>query len=122
MVTTVETALEREVAGRIMRGGAKPSYRTLSVGEVLTTEGELGDDVFLLLNGVLLVEVGGEAITEVGPGAILGERALTEGGRRTSTLRALTKAKVAVVRPDQLDRDALATISAGHRREETAAG
>lgn len=108
MVTAVETALERQVAGHIMRGGTKPDYRKLSAGDVLTTEGEPGDDVYLLLNGVLVVEVGGESITEVGPGAILGGRAALEGGVRTSTTRALTKAKVAVVRSDQLDRDALA--------------
>jgi hypothetical protein len=122
MVTTVETALERQVATHIMRGGAKPSYKKLSAGDVLTTEGEPGDDVFLLLNGVLMVEVGGEPINEVGPGAILGGRAALEGGLRTSTTRALTKAKVAVVRPDQLDRDALATINAGQHHEDATPG
>jgi CRP-like cAMP-binding protein len=68
---------------------------------------------------VLSVEVDGEPLAEVGPGAILGERAGLAGGVRTSTLRALTKAKVAVVRPDQLDPDALAELESGHRREET---
>jgi len=57
-------------------------------------------------------------LAEVGPGAILGERAALEGGRRTSTLRALTKAKVAVVRPDQLDQAALAELKVGHQRED----
>lgn len=118
MVTAVESALEREVAGHIMRGGEKPSYRRLKAGELLTEEGAADDDVFLLLNGVLVVEVGGEALAEVGPGAILGERAVLEGGARTSTLRALTRAKVAVVRADQVDAAALTGISAGHRREE----
>jgi hypothetical protein len=121
MVTAVETALEREVAGHIMRGGEKPSYRKIKAGETLTTQGEAGDEVYLLLNGVLTVDVGGEVIAEVGPGAILGERAALEGGVRTSTLRAVTKSKVAVVRADQLDRDALAAISDGHRRENSAA-
>lgn len=120
MVTAVETALERQVAGHIMRGGAKPSYRDLAAGDVLTTEGEPGEDVFLLLNGVMVVEVGGEAVNEIGPGAILGGRAALEGGRRTSTVRAVTRAKVAVVRPDQLDRDALSTINAGQRHEDAA--
>jgi hypothetical protein len=118
MVTAVETALERELAGRIMRGGEKPSIRTLRKGAVLTDEGEDGDEVFLLLNGVLTVEVNKNPVAEVGPGAILGERALLEGGRRTSTLRAATTAKVAVVRGDQLDLDALREVSAGHRRED----
>lgn len=118
LVTAVETALERDVAGHIMRGGGKPSIRKVKEGATLTEQGAPGDEVFLLLNGVLSVEVDGEPLADVGPGAILGERSVLEGGTRTSTLRALTKAKVAVVSADQVDRDALAAISAGHRRED----
>jgi hypothetical protein len=117
LVTAVETALERELAGHIMRGGGKSSIRKLKEGALLTEQGATGNDVFLLLNGVLNVEVDGESIAEVGPGAILGERAALEGGVRTSTLRALTKATVAVAKADQLAEDQLAEISAGHRRE-----
>lgn len=118
VVTEVETALERDVAGRIMRGGGKPKVRSVKEGAVLTEQGAAGDDVFLLLNGVLQVEVDGEPLADVGPGAILGERSALEGGARTSTLRALTKAKVAVVPADRLDREALAAIGSGHRRED----
>ncbi len=117
LVTAVETALERELAGHIMRGGGKSSIRKVKEGGLLTEQGETGDDVFLLLNGVVSVEVDGEALAEVGPGAILGERAALEGGVRTSTLRALTKVTVAVVKPDQLAEDELTRLSAGHRRE-----
>jgi hypothetical protein len=117
MVTAVESALERELAGHIMRGGGKSSIRKLKEGALLTEQGTQGDDVYLLLNGVLNVEVDSEVIAEVGPGAILGERAALEGGVRTSTLRALTKATVAVVKADQLAEDQLAELSAGHRRE-----
>jgi len=120
LVTAVESALERELAGHIMRGGEKPSLRTLKQGSLLTEQGAEGQEIYLLLNGVLSVEVDGEAVAEVGPGAILGERAVLEGGRRTSTLRALTKAKVAVVHPDQLDPAALADLVEGHRREDAA--
>ena len=117
MVTAVETALERELASHIMRGGAKSSIRKLKADALLTEQGSEGDDVFLLLNGVVGVEVDGEAIAEVGPGAILGERAALEGGVRTSTLRALTKVTVAVVNADQLAEDERTQLSAGHRRE-----
>jgi CRP-like cAMP-binding protein len=47
-----------------------------------------------------------------------GERAVLEGGLRTSTVRAVTKCKLAVAKADQLDREALQQLSAGHRREE----
>ena len=44
--------------------------------------------------------------------------AVLEGGERTSTLRAVTKCKVAAVPADKLDLDALSEISKTHRREE----
>jgi CRP-like cAMP-binding protein len=103
-----------------MRGGAKPAIRKFAAGDVLTEQGQPGDELFLLLDGVLAVEVDGEPLAEVGPGAILGERAILEGGARTSTLRAMTKAKVAVARAGDIDVAALQELRDGHRREVTA--
>jgi hypothetical protein len=117
LVTAVETALERELAGLIMRGGDKPELRKLKAGALLTEQGQPGGEVFLVLDGVLVSEVDGQPVAELGPGAILGERAVLEGGVRTSTLRAVTKCRVAVARGDQLDRKVLEQISEGHRRE-----
>jgi hypothetical protein len=118
LVTTAETALERELSHLIMRGSEKPKIKKLRKRKTLTEQGEAGDEVFLLLDGVLSVEVGGEPLAELGPGAILGERAVLEGGVRTATLRAVTKCKVAVVPADRVDPDALDEISKEHRREE----
>ena len=119
LVTAVETALERELSAEIMRGGEKPKIRTLKEGQVLVEQGQLGHELYLLLDGVLEVNVDGETIAEVGPGAILGERALLEpDGRRTSTLRALTKSRVAVADASQLESAKLRDVSEGHRREE----
>lgn len=117
-VTEVETALERELSRTIMRGGAKPKIRKVAAGKTLVEQGESGDEMFLLLDGVLSVEVNGDVLADLGPGAVLGERALLEGGTRTSTLRARTPAKVAVVSEEDVDRDKLAELSKGHRREE----
>jgi hypothetical protein len=118
LVTTAETALERELSHLIMRGDAKPKIKKLRKGKALTKQGERGDEVFLLLDGVLSAEVEGQSVAELGPGAILGERAVLEGGVRTSTLRAVTRCKVAIAAADRVDPDALAEISKGHRREE----
>jgi hypothetical protein len=122
LVTEVETALERELSATIMRAGAKPAIRKLREGKALVEQGEAGASVFLLLDGVVSVEVDGEPLAQLGPGAVLGERAVLEGGVRTSTLRAATRCKVAVASGDQLDPAALAELSTGHRREETASG
>ena len=101
-----------------MRGEPKPEIRTVKKGQSVVEQGEPGDELFLLLDGVLDVVVDGEPIAEVGPGAILGERAVLEGGHRTATLRARTKCRLAVAAGDAIDRDALATLSEGHRRED----
>jgi len=117
VVTEVETALERQLQESIMRGGAKPDIRRIKQDKTLVEQGSASDDLFLLLNGVLVVEVDGEALAEVGPGAVLGERAVLEGGTRTATLRAVTECKVAAVPADRVDRDKLAMLAEDHRRE-----
>ena len=119
LVTAVETALERELSSHIMRSGAKPAIRALKQGHTLTEQGAVGAELYLLLDGVLAVEVDGKVVAEVGPGAVVGERAALEGGIRTSTLRALTPTRVAVARSDQLTDEARAELERGHRREES---
>lgn len=116
-VTAVESALERALSTDVMRGGERPAIRKVRRGEVLVREGDAGDDVFLVLDGVLGVDKDGERLAEYGPGAILGERAFLEGGRRTSTLVAVTACRIASVHADQLDRAKLEELSEGHRRE-----
>ncbi len=118
VATEVETALERRLSLTIMRSGRKPKIRKLAEGDTLVRQGDEGDELFLLLDGVLAVDVDGEELAELGPGAVVGERALLEGGLRTSTLTARTPAKVAVVRTPDLDPDALEELSEGHRRED----
>ena len=118
LVTEVESALERELSLTIMRKGETPRLYSVAEGETLVEQGQPGGDIFLLLDGILVVEVDGEPLAELGPGAILGERALLEQGTRTSTLRAATSCKVAAASPGQVDREALAELAQGHRRED----
>jgi hypothetical protein len=119
VVTAAETALERELSGLLM--GATPAIRRLAAGEVLTRQGSPGDALFLLLDGVLAVAVDGRLLAEIGPGAVLGERAVLEAGARTATLTAVTAVRVAVAPARVVDLDALGRLSAGHRREDEAA-
>ena len=118
LVTVAESALERQLSATIMRGGAKPAVRTLAKDALLTEQGQPGDDIYLLLDGVLSVWVDGTQVGELGPGAVIGERALLEGGRRTATLRAVTGCVVAVAAKDQIDRDSLAGLAELHHRED----
>jgi len=120
LITAVATALERELAVQVMQEGTKPHIRKLEAGQTLTEQGEPGSDLSLLLDGVLDVEVDGSVVAQVGPGALLGERAVLEGGLRTATLRAVTAATVAVASEDSIDRRALEQLATGHKREHDA--
>lgn len=115
VVTAAESELERRLSREIMQGGAAPKRTRLEPGETLVEQGDPGDELYLLLDGVLSVEVDGDEVAEVGPGALLGERALLEGGKRMATLRATTPCRVAVVRGDAVDRDALEQLAEGRR-------
>ncbi|HEX9467810.1 MAG TPA: cyclic nucleotide-binding domain-containing protein [Acidimicrobiia bacterium] len=110
LVTAVETALERQLSLTIMQKGAKPEIRKLKKGKCLVEQGDQGNELFLLLDGVLAVTIDGELVAEVGPGVILGERAVLEGGIRTATLEAKTNVRVAVAAADKVDRDALVEL------------
>ncbi len=122
LVTAVETALERQLSAQVMRRAQKPSIKQIKQGTELVVQGDVGSEVYLVLDGVLRVEHDGERLAEYGPGALLGERAHLEGGRRTSTLVAVTRCRVASVDAAALDRSALEELSKDHRREEAVRG
>jgi Cyclic nucleotide-binding domain len=117
VVAEVESAVERSLSGAIMRGDAKPKIRSIAEGEALVTQGEAGTDVFLVLDGMFTVEVDGEPVSEIGPGAVVGERAGLVDGKRTATLRARTAGRVASVPSDALDPEALGSLAANRRHE-----
>lgn len=118
LVAAVETALEREMSVRIMRAGARPELRRLAAGQNLMRQHDPGRDLYLLLDGMLRVEVDGAAVAELGPGAVVGERAILESGRRTASLIAITPCVVAVAGPGAVDTEALSVLAAGHHRED----
>ncbi len=118
LVTVAESALERQLSATIMRGGAKPAIRKLARGTLLTEQGEPGSEIYLLLDGVLSVWVDGAEVGELGPGTVVGERALLEDRRRTATLRAITDCVVAAAAKDQIDRATLASLAEMHHRED----
>jgi hypothetical protein len=122
VVASVESAIERRLSAGIMRGGKKPEIRTLDEGQTLVEQGAAGTDVYLILDGMFAVEVDGQQVAEIGPGAVVGERASLEDGTRTATLRATTRAKVATTPAGTLELDDLSALSAAHdRRGETIA-
>ncbi len=125
LVVAVESELERQLSTDIMQGGEHPEVRNLAEGTQLTRQGDPGNELFLVLDGVVRVDVDGNALAELGPGAVIGERALLEDGIRTSTVTAVTPVRVAVAASDRIDLERLRTLADSHRREdlvETAGG
>lgn len=112
-----ETALERELSTLLMHGTHKTKIRKLKAGAVLAAQGDPGDSLFLVLDGILEVTVDGRSLGDLGPGAVVGERAVLEGTPRTATLTARTAVKVAAAPAEAIDRAALAELAQGHRRE-----
>jgi Cyclic nucleotide-binding domain len=91
--------LEDELDQVAIGSGATLQRRRLGVGEALVEQDEPGADMFLVLEGVLGVEIDGDTVARVGSGALLGELAVLGDGRRTATLRAVKPSRVAVVTP-----------------------
>ena len=89
--TTVETALKRQLP-----------LTTVRAGETVVEQSSEGDALFVLLDGVLAMEVDGEPVAEVGPGVVLGGRAVLEQGRGTATLRAVTPVRLALASADPI--------------------
>lgn len=114
-VAAAESALEREISRELMAGKLIPERRLLEPDDTLVEQGAPGDELYLVLDGVLAVDVDGDEVAEIGPGAIVGERALLEGGTRTATLRARTPARIAVIPAELIDRQELEDLAATRR-------
>jgi hypothetical protein len=117
VVAAAETELERELSRLVMADAKGLERRELEEGQTLVEQDAPGKEVFLVLDGMLDVEVDGDVVAQVGPGAILGVRSSTEGGLRSSTLRAATRCRVVVIPEGELEQAELAAIATGQRRE-----
>jgi CRP-like cAMP-binding protein len=69
----------------------------VEAGTVLTREGELGREVFVILAGAADVTREGELLATLGPGDHVGELSLLDGGPRTATVTATEDTTVLVL-------------------------
>jgi CRP-like cAMP-binding protein len=99
------------------RTGRSKSH-TIPKGATLVEQGQSGEEIYLVVDGMFAVEVDGQQVAQIGPGAIIGERAVIENGTRTATVRALTNCQVASLPRRYADERELTEIARGHRREE----
>jgi hypothetical protein len=120
VVAPAESELERILSERVMQGGPHPAVREVRAGEFLFHQAEPGTAMAVILDGTFEVRVNDQAVGQVGPGTVVGERASLEGGRRTADLRALTEARVAEAAPDLFNTEQLSELARGHHREDVA--
>jgi len=69
----------------------------IPAGKVLMREGESGSEMFVLADGHVRVEHGGETVAELGPGDWLGEMAILSEGTRKAPATATERTRAFVV-------------------------
>ena len=74
----------------------------VSEGEVLTREGRIGREFFLILAGTVAVTQKGRHVNTLGPGDFFGELAALSPGPRNATVTALSELDVLIIGPREL--------------------
>jgi CRP/FNR family cyclic AMP-dependent transcriptional regulator len=87
--------------GELRRLASIADELTLREGTILTREGRIGHEFFVLIDGAVRVSKGGRKLAELGGGDWLGEIALLTKGPRTATVAATTPVTTLVI----VDRD-----------------
>jgi CRP-like cAMP-binding protein len=67
-----------------------------SNGSVLMREGDIGREAFVIVEGEVAVTLGTKTLAIVGPGEVVGEMALMDGGPRSATVTAITDVRTLV--------------------------
>jgi CRP/FNR family transcriptional regulator, cyclic AMP receptor protein len=72
--------------GELERIASLADIVDLPKDRVIMTQGQLGWEMFVLVTGSARVDRDGQSLGERGPGEVLGEIALLDGGPRTATV------------------------------------
>jgi CRP/FNR family transcriptional regulator, cyclic AMP receptor protein len=68
-----------------------------AASEVIFSEGDKGDAMYVVRSGEVVIERGGRPMETLGAGGIFGEMALIDGSPRSATVRAKTDCVVAPI-------------------------
>lgn len=93
--------MDEEDLRKLEAAGSELSF---GAGQMLIERGKPGTGVYVVVEGQIVVEAP-EGTRELGPGSVVGERALfSEDGTRTARVRALTHGVVVAVDRAEVDR------------------
>ena len=74
-----------------------PEFVTLDSGEFLFRKGDIGDSMYVLIEGSAEISIDGVPFERIEHGSFVGEMAVIDGSTRYGTVTALTKCKFVVV-------------------------
>jgi ATP/ADP translocase/HEAT repeat protein len=75
--------------------------RSFAAGERIVAQGEVGDELYLIMSGSVLVTRDGHDVTTLGPGEAFGEMSVLDAGPRTATCTAATDTEVLAVTSEE---------------------
>jgi len=110
-VAEVRPGVERSLADAMLSMGSV-RQNSLATGTLLSSRPIADTEVHLLLDGILLIEFHGNPVLEAGPGAIFDPTLRTPESKLHVTVRARTPCRLAVLRRDRLDSEALLGVAA----------
>ncbi|MBC8071030.1 MAG: cyclic nucleotide-binding domain-containing protein, partial [Deltaproteobacteria bacterium] len=103
IITLKSTPLFSKVAAEDLATLARHAeQRTYPAGERMVTEGEQGDEFYLIIRGqATLTREGDEVITKLGPGDAFGELAVLDAGPRNATVTAVAETEVLAITSEE---------------------
>src|SRR5271168_481132 len=86
--------------------------RNFATGDTIFSEGEKGDEFFVVVRGKIEIRSGDRSLETLGPKGIFGEMALIDDSPRSATVVALTDVTVAPIKAVPLPGQAHADVRA----------
>jgi ATP/ADP translocase/HEAT repeat protein len=102
IITLKSTPLFSRVAAEDLATLARHAEeRSYAAGERIVSEGELGDEFYLLVRGEATVTRGDQQIGKLGPGDAFGELAVLDAGPRNTTVTAVVETEVLAITSEE---------------------